>query len=436
MKLIYKELEIELALEGVIQVEHFCLKEGLNSHTYLSMKLLVDEEEAEELVTGASVQPVVILEKERTQGRIIFQGKIETVSMKIEGGLPYLYLDAYSFSKEWDRVEKSQSFLNGADTYLNVAKKAISEYAGADIKDEVTNGALIPEMLLQYEETDWVFLRRLASHFGSYLIPDASENTGRVYFGIPKFSYGMELKQEDYVLTKDMGHYTRVLMPEEILSQESSKWNIKARQYLWMGERVTLNNIGVVVTGTQIVTEYGELVCRYEFSREDGIKREKERNLRIYGMSIPATVKERSGNRIRVHFDIDPVYEAGEKRLDNKRFSAPSGSAMDMTPENLSFTADESGTARLHMGSSGEIMLRGIDISIKTQKGYIDSFCLYAKKPHQSNPCPSDSYVLKNRKHPNLNKKLGSALRNKIVIQSLLLNLLTVIQRNPSRTAF
>ena len=421
MKLIYKELEIELNLEGIIQVEEFLLEEGLNQHARICLKLLVNEEKAEELVTRASVQPVIIRENSRTQGRNIFQGKIETIRMKVEKGLSYLYIEAYSYSKEWDRVEKSQSFLNGADTYMDVARKAVAEYGAADIKDEITGGMRIPEILLQYEETDWVFLRRLASHFGTYLVPDASADCGRVYFGMPHISYGLNLKREDYELVKDMGHYSKVLMPAEILPQEASGWHIKSRQYQWIGEEVLLNEIKVIVTGVHISTENGELIYRYELSREEGIKREKESNPRIYGMSIPATVKERSGNRIRVHFDIDPAYESaprnkyftyaiesssfycmpevgsrvhiyfpdkyeqsaiavhaissgtadggGGKNPDNKRFSDPSGSAMDMTPEYLIFTADDTQSARLYMGSDGNIALNGIDISIKTQKG-------------------------------------------------------------------
>ena len=99
MSIKYKELEIDLALEGIIQVERFCLEEGLNQHAFLSLKLLVETELVEELVTRASVAPVIVIEKERTQGRIIFQGKIETVTMKIEGGLAYLYLEVYSYSR-------------------------------------------------------------------------------------------------------------------------------------------------------------------------------------------------------------------------------------------------------------------------------------------------------------------------------------------------
>ena len=70
---------------------------------------------------------------------------------------------------------------------MDVARKVLSDYEQADIKDEITQNALIPELLLQYEESDWVFLRRLASHFGTYLIADCRDTCGKVYFGIPTY---------------------------------------------------------------------------------------------------------------------------------------------------------------------------------------------------------------------------------------------------------
>ncbi|WP_077611728.1 RHS repeat-associated core domain-containing protein [Clostridium sp. Marseille-P2415] len=420
MILAYKELEIELALEGVIQVETFRLTQALNSHGFLSMKLLTDGEKAEEFVNMASVLPVIIRETECTGGQVIFQGKIENVYLKVEKGLPFLYLEAYSYTKDWERTEKSRSFLDGAMTYMDVARKILADYDRFDVKDEITKDARIPEMLLQYEESDWVFLRRLASHFGTYLLVDASEDRGKVYFGIPDICFGTELHKEDYILEKDLAHYAKVLEPLGILSQEASQWKIHTRRYLHMGEGISFHKVSAVVTGMEISTRKGELVYRYELSRKEGLRREKEKNPRIYGMSIPATVKERSGNRIRVQFDIDPVYEpaaglkyftyaiesssfycmpeegsrvhiyfpehdeqsavavhaigsgsgGGESRNpDNKSFSDPSGSAMDMTADALSYAPDSSGSILLKLNKGGYLSLTGMDINIKTQKG-------------------------------------------------------------------
>ena len=92
MSLTYKELEIELELEGLLAVEEFRLTQGLNQHALLTLKLLIEEEQGDDLVNMASALQVAVREQEATKGQFIFQGKLDTDSAKKENGLVYLYL--------------------------------------------------------------------------------------------------------------------------------------------------------------------------------------------------------------------------------------------------------------------------------------------------------------------------------------------------------
>ena len=361
MKLTYKELEIELELAGLLAVEELVLTQGLNCHAGLTLKILIEEEQRDELVTMSSDAGVTVRELEKTNGQVVFRGKLETVSARRENGLFYLYLEAWSYTMDWDRVKKSRSFQNGALTYMEVAQRVLSGYGQSGVTDHATGGACIPEFLLQYEESDWVFLRRLASHFGTYLLADATDACGKVYFGIPEISYGTVLDRQDYTMEKDMLHYARVLEKEGVLSQEASCWNVMVRFFLRMGETLTFNGIEAVVTAMRLHTEKGELVYSYVLARRAGIRREKEKNPGIFGMSIPATVMERSGNRIRVHFEIDPEYEASEK---TKYFTyAIESSSFYCMPEEGSQVHiyfpdhDEQGAVAVHAIRSGELSL-------------------------------------------------------------------------------
>ena len=112
MKLTYKELEIELELAGLLAVEELVLTQGLNCHAGLTLKILIEEEQRDELVTMSSDAGVTVRELEKTNGQVVFRGKLETVSARRENGLFYLYLEAWSYTMDWDRVKKSRSFQN------------------------------------------------------------------------------------------------------------------------------------------------------------------------------------------------------------------------------------------------------------------------------------------------------------------------------------
>ena len=70
MKLTYKELEIELELAGLLAVEELVLTQGLNCHAGLTLKILIEEEQRDELVTMSSDAGVTVRELEKTNGQV------------------------------------------------------------------------------------------------------------------------------------------------------------------------------------------------------------------------------------------------------------------------------------------------------------------------------------------------------------------------------
>ncbi len=176
-------------------------------------------------------------------------------------------------------------------------------------------------MLLQYEETDWEFLKRLASHFSTFLVADSSADCGRAYFGIPNINYGTDLLLEEYQISRSQNKYDKIIHSSndypvsELLPQELTQWEICSRKRLHLAETVWLNGIEVVVAEFTFHTVKGELIRNYKVVQEKGMLSHRAENPKIYGMSIPATAKERSGNRVRVHMDIDQAYIPGEDLL-------------------------------------------------------------------------------------------------------------------------
>ena len=289
MRMTYRDLVIELPIDGIKAVDSIEISQRLNEHGKVKIRLMVEEEQALELVEQADSGLSISIST--SGGRFLFCGKGDRISTRRDEGLLYLYAEFYGYTRDWDLTEKSQSFCKGNDTYEQVLHKVLSEYAKKDIRDETSGGAKIPGMLLQYEETDWEFLKRLASHFSTYLLADDTTKNGRVYFGIPRMDKGAVLKDEEYTMLRGKERYDGMEGTEGLLSQDMTGWRIRTRRQLVFGEQVMLNHIETVVTAVDIHTEQGDLVYEYELSRRAGILCEKKKNNRIYGMSIPATCR-------------------------------------------------------------------------------------------------------------------------------------------------
>ena len=417
MELLYQGLTFHFPFEGIIQVEDFTLTASFNRYAKVSLLLLAKEEKIQEVIhaipEGAGI---IIREKE-----ILFAGKITLAETVAYRGLYYLRLEAASYTMDWQLRTVSRSFLDLDATYEQVIKKVLEDQEHADIMDCITAGARIPDFLLQYEETDWDFLVRLASHFGSFLIPDYQAGYGRAYFGVPQYGDETFLSEEEYETIKDMDLYYRA-GNEELLSQEVMKWRVKTGHVFSLAQRVAFRGIAAIVTSVEYGVRNGELCRYYELSREKGVISVLQKNRHINGMSIPATVKERRGNCVRVHFHIDQEYEPApnaryftfaiessfiycmpevgsqvhiyfptddEKdaiavhalRLsasghggggyaqepDNKSFSNVNGAELLLTPYSASAAAEEGKETEVYLDTAGNVYIEGKEISISAE---------------------------------------------------------------------
>ena len=301
-------------------------------------------------------------------------------------------------------------------------QEVIQEYPRKDIKDKITGGKKIGDMLLQYEETDWEFLKRLASHFSSFLVADSASDCGRAFFGLPDLDFGTSLQYGEYQVSQDQEGYDKICRSRkgyavtDLMPQEMTRWSIRCRRRLQLAETLRFHGIEAVVSEVRSHTEKGELIWEYTLGRKKGMLSERKKNPRIFGMSIPATVKERSGNRIRVQMDIDQGYRGGDdckyftyaiesssiycmpeessrvhiyfpthdeadaiavhaismggrtgRNPADKSFSTPAKMAMEMKTDSYSFDA---GGSSLSIGTDGIFKLTGKTIQFITQEGF------------------------------------------------------------------
>ena len=424
MELTYQGLKIKIPLEGLVSVEEFKLEASFNKHVSVEIALIAEEEKIEPAINGlADNDGIEVYESNREE--LLFAGKITDAKMVKDRGLCCLKLTALSYTMEWDLVPVSQSFLNLDATYKQVMDKVLENQPNAEIKDYVTKGAVIPDFLLQYEESDWEVLARLASCFGTFLVPDCRSDHGRAYFGIPDLGEEYVLDGEDYQETKDMDRYYRIGCMLGILSQEHMGWEVTTGCHFSLGQKVRFKGISTIVTNIRYRTVDGELVRSYQLNREKGVVCPPRKNPHIFGMSIPATVKERSGNCVKVQFHIDSVYDTSPhvryftyaiessfiycmpevgsqvhiyfpsddekdavavhavrtegsqasgssagyaQKLDYKSFSNINGAELLLAPDFASMSADQESAAKVSLDVNGLAEIKGKNIEITTEK--------------------------------------------------------------------
>ena len=126
--------------------------------------------------------PIQLLGQGNTAGAL-FSGYPEKVEIKEERGYRIADIQAVSGTILLDQKKSNRVFQKKVQTYMGIASAVTADtdhsaciLPGSDMR---TGGTLI-----QYQETDWRFLKRMASQLGLPLVPDTSYYYPRFYLGL------------------------------------------------------------------------------------------------------------------------------------------------------------------------------------------------------------------------------------------------------------
>lgn len=153
-------------------------------HATAQLKIMVEREDGLAYIEQATEQDLVKIE---IRGEIVYVGTVSKMQLShIEAG-SILSLELISTSKLLDCTYRSRSFQRVGISYSDLMQKAIGTNGliVSDFSDDSTKGILI-----QYQETDWEFVRRLALKCEAVISPDMKSEQAVVYVGTAPNSLG------------------------------------------------------------------------------------------------------------------------------------------------------------------------------------------------------------------------------------------------------
>ena len=300
---------------GQVQVEctypiqrlhHFTLKQQLNQHALLHLEGILWESQGMNWlhrVTRLDPISVYAQNQEGQDGRVLlFSGVVTNVEMVSQNQLQLVRIQAASYSSLLDYQERSRSFQDGSMPYESLIREVLREYPGSMfLCPAIPEGQTLSQILLQYRETDWVFLKRLASRFHAALIPDILGNA-------PRFSVGplkglVELTDGSLVVAKQ--NIRRYQAGLETFEEPYITCHLDSTQRLHLGDRVLYQNQTLIVERVEASSQDQVLTFTYTLGKEEEYARTERTNPRLPGISLLGTVLEVEGQRVKVKLDID-----------------------------------------------------------------------------------------------------------------------------------
>ena len=343
----FHKLKVESPYE-ILEIEDIKISNNPNEHGRLYLKALLDDSINFKYAIEASTDDKISIyeETEDKEKSIIFNGTIQNIRTENINGIYYMEIEAYTSSFELDIKEKSRSFQDAEMSYDDLIKTILLDYKIYSFTQRMDKPMSIGRPLFQYKETDYEFLKRVASQIGLEINCDIINTNNVFYFGRP---WGKEYKIEDnidYEALKDIKKYRESLVHSpNFHDTDFFYYKIRTRKLMELGEQVVFKQKKFYINSYEAEYVRGELIYTYKLCRERGIWQEKLYNDKIKGISLEGEVLEVSGEKVKLHLDIDETQNKDKAAW--FRYAPPTGNLMYSMPivgtnANLYFSSERS----------------------------------------------------------------------------------------------
>ena len=255
------------------------------------------------------------------------------MEIKEEKGYRIADIQAVSGTILLEQKKSNRVFQKKVQTYMGIASTVTADtehsaciLPGSDMR---TGGTLI-----QYQETDWRFLKRMASQLGLPLVPDTSYYYPRFYLGLPEG----EKRELGEIISCDLcfgGRYYAVSGKCLVDREDFICYDAVTRTSLSLGDRVTYEGRELLVSRKKTELAGGEVIFTYRLAGNSYTWVPWEDNPDYTGMSFVGSIVGTQGEQVEVAFDIDKTAAGGNRY----GFAPATGNLMYCMPQKGTKTA-------------------------------------------------------------------------------------------------
>lgn len=299
---------------------------NINDHFTASITGYVSEEEADKVLkNGQNANLSISAVMEDNTEVLLFQGIRTNVTIRYDGDTQVLTVCAVSPTALLDGRSWIRTFQGMNQTYRNIVDETLKNSQRTGIIYTAGKTEKPGRIVVQYNESDWKFYKRLAKEIGTVIVADCNNTFPCFYFGMPERKKVKEVSYTDIQIRQvaDMGS----VKEEQILI---------SREYLELCDVVRIGERNWRVYGIIMTFNKGETIFQYSLEQETykRISCQPE-NYNVRGVSIFGKVNEVKNGlvRVRLQCDLDQDWGAGFWYNFATIYSAPDGTGWYCMPE-------------------------------------------------------------------------------------------------------
>lgn len=248
-------------------------------------------------------------------------------------GIHYVSVEAVSFTANMDIMKRSRSFQDTNMTYAQLLNTIVSAYPQGDYIDLASNGQAIEHISIQYMETDWEYIKRLASQLQAVVFPDMEGKGAQVWLGIPQSKQSITIDHLPSVLRMDVDAYRFITENDsaDVSEADYTFCTFESTEAYDLGTLVQSKGKTYFITAREINLDGGILKFHYTAQSAKSIRQRLVRNLDLIGAAFTGKIIDVTQNTVKIHLDIDKKQDKGKAHW--FAYSADANSVMYLMPQ-------------------------------------------------------------------------------------------------------
>lgn len=263
--------------------------------------------------------------------KMIFVGKIATANILNKGTAYTIEVVAHSNSIVLDTEKRKRSFQNVSMTYRELAERVLGSTKNAMAICSKDCDVLLDRIFIQYNETDWQFLKRVFSKLGLSIRCDVTTSDIIVYIGNDKELSDIKIVETEY--TQGIVHsYHKYGKNSGLLKNEYVYYDIKIFENYEIGIQTIFHGEKLRIFSKHICLENGMYHIKYRLGANGLFVMPPIYNNELAGISFVGKVIKTENETVKVHLDMD--VEQNENEAFPFEWTPLSGNMMYCMPMN------------------------------------------------------------------------------------------------------
>lgn len=290
----------------MVKIYQMEITEAANQHGKASIICVMNKSFGQEIVDSNPFTMLIYHIDEEEKICSLFAGIIDNIQVDLEGDQYYLTITARASTMLMDATPLKYSYqdsqMKNTQLFQWIIQRSKYGLVNASLPEQP-----IGQFLLQYEETDWTFIKRAASLFSERIFPDNRDTIVRLQIGLSQETAEVEWDGLSYKVLQDLEsyHYLDKNYRDQIHNWSCTRYVINTYDILNLGTKLIFCNEERYIGKVTRILNDGLVVNQYTLYEPKGLWMPKLHNSKMIGTSVMGRVKNIKRDKIQVDLAID-----------------------------------------------------------------------------------------------------------------------------------